>query len=118
MKTVPEPAAIVSGGPTQVHISPTFAAGIPPIITVGVPGGITGPPTCGTVPVTIGQTCMSPTLAAIGIILRFFKYYNFREGLCPCDPNSFFVLTQKRNQKKSRLCSLHTKNLRLTTKIF
>jgi hypothetical protein len=71
IKTVPDPAAIVSGGPTQVHMSPTFAAGIPAIITVGVPGGITGPPTCGTVPVTIGQTCMSPTLAAIGIILRF-----------------------------------------------
>jgi hypothetical protein len=45
MKTVPEPAAIVSGGPEQVHMSPTFAAGIPAIITVGVPGGITGPPT-------------------------------------------------------------------------
>lgn len=23
-----------------------------------------------------------------------------KERLCPCDPNSFFVLTQKRNQKK------------------
>jgi len=41
-----------------------------------------------------------------------------KEGLCPCDPNPFFVLTQKRNQKKSRLRSLRTKNQRLTTKIF
>jgi hypothetical protein len=71
IKTVPEPAAIVSGGPTQVHMSPTFAAGIPAIITVGVPGGITGPPTWGTVPVTIGQICISPTLAANAMILRF-----------------------------------------------
>ena len=65
--TVADPAAMVSGGPVQVSISPTLAAGIPPIITVGHPGGITGPPTCGTVPVTIGQVCMSPTLAASGM---------------------------------------------------
>ena len=30
-----EPMAIVSGGPTQMHISPTTAAGEPPISTVG-----------------------------------------------------------------------------------
>jgi len=43
---------------------------------------------------------------------------NTTKGPCPYDPNSFFVLTQKRNQKKSRLCSLRTKNQRLMTKIF
>jgi hypothetical protein len=70
--TVAEPAAMESGGPVHVHISPTFAAGWPPIITVGVPGGRIGPPTCGTVPLTSGQTCMSPTLAAKGILIRFY----------------------------------------------
>jgi hypothetical protein len=43
--TEDEPIAIVSGGPAHVHISPTHAAGNPPIKTVGVPGGKTGPPT-------------------------------------------------------------------------
>jgi hypothetical protein len=55
---------IESGGPVQVAMSPTLAAGIPPIKTVGSPAGKIGPPTWGTVPVTIGQTCMSVTLAA------------------------------------------------------
>jgi hypothetical protein len=51
-----------------VHILPTVAAGIMPIITVGAPGGRIGPPTCGmggTPGVTMGQTCISPTRAAI-----------------------------------------------------
>ena len=39
---------MVSGGPTQVHISPTTAAGILPINTLGTPGPTIGPPTCGT----------------------------------------------------------------------
>src|SRR4051812_30987461 len=65
--TVIEPLAITSGGPTQVAMSPTRAAGIPPIRTVTAPGGRIGPPTCGTTPVTIGQVCMSPTLAAGGM---------------------------------------------------
>ena len=67
IRTVKQPMAIVSGGPAQVHMSPTLAAGIPPIRTVGLPGGITGPPTCGGggVPgLTMGQVCMSPTRAA------------------------------------------------------
>jgi hypothetical protein len=68
INTVPEPIAIESGGPVQVAISPTLAAGIPPMSTVGSPGGKTGPPTWGTVPVTIGQTCISVILAAGGII--------------------------------------------------
>jgi hypothetical protein len=38
-------------------------------------------------------------------------------GFAP-DLNYFFVLTQKSNQKKSRLCPLSTKNQRLTAKIF
>ena len=73
--TVADPLAIESGGPTQVHIPPTTAAGIPPIITVGSPGGIIGPPTCGiggTAGVCIGQVCMSPTLAAAGILINFY----------------------------------------------
>jgi hypothetical protein len=73
MSTVGEPFAIASGGPTHVHISVTRAAGCPPIKTVGMPGGSTGPPTCGTggVPgVAIGQVCMSPTRAAGGIGIR------------------------------------------------
>src|SRR5690349_9010484 len=70
--TVPDPAAIVSGGPAQVSISPTLAAGIPPINTVAQPAGKTGPPTCGTVPFTIGHVCISLTLAAAGIVVLFY----------------------------------------------
>jgi hypothetical protein len=55
---------IESGGPAQAAISPTLAAGIPPINTVGDPAGKIGPPTCGIIPVTIGHTCMSNILAA------------------------------------------------------
>jgi hypothetical protein len=53
-----------------VAISPMHAAGIPPISTVGQPGGRIGPPTCGigtTAGVCIGHVCISPTLAAGGI---------------------------------------------------
>ncbi len=73
-----EPATIESGGPVHVSMSPTLAAGIPAIIIVTVPGGITGPPTCGTVPFTNGQTCISPTLAANGmiILLRLIQIYD------------------------------------------
>jgi len=48
----------------------------------------------------------------------FLNLNNLLKGLCPCDPNSFFDLTKKRNQKKSRLCSPCSKIQRLTTKIF
>lgn len=71
--TVVDPMIMLSGGPLQVAISPTHAAGIPPIKTVGHPGGKMGPPTCGTVPVTIGQTCISDTLAANGIFLIYLN---------------------------------------------
>src|SRR6186713_1038810 len=67
MSTVPLPATTTSGGPVQVSLSPTRSAGIPPMSTVGLPGGRAGPPTCGTTPVTMGQTCMSLTRAAGGI---------------------------------------------------
>jgi hypothetical protein len=61
--------AIASGGPMQLSISVTRAAGIKPIKTVGQPGGSTGPPTCGTTTVTLGQECMSVTRAAGGILI-------------------------------------------------
>jgi hypothetical protein len=64
MSTVVEPMPMVSGGPTQTHMSPVRAANIPAIITVGAPMLI-GPPTCGTGPgFTKGQVCISPNLAA------------------------------------------------------
>src|SRR5665213_4197290 len=69
--TVVEPMTIESGGPTHTHISPTTDAGMFPIKTVGAPGPVTGPPTCGTggsPGVTIGQTCMSVRRAAIGMV--------------------------------------------------
>ena len=58
---------ITSGGPTHMHMLPMGAAGIMAIITVGCPGGITGPPTCGMggmAGVSMGHMCMSPTRAA------------------------------------------------------
>ena len=64
INTVVEPTTTVSGGPVHVAMSPTTSAGIPPISTVDIPGPVHGPPTCGTVPVTSGHTCISVTLAA------------------------------------------------------
>lgn len=63
-KTVGEPIATLSGGPTQTAIEPGPIAGITPTKTVGAEGAATGPPTCGTTPVTIGQTCMAVRVAA------------------------------------------------------
>jgi hypothetical protein len=78
IKTVAEPLTIVSGGPVQVAMSPKQAAGIPPIKTVKQPN-VMGPPTWGiggTPGVTIGQTCISLTLAAGGILdFRFMVLY-------------------------------------------
>ena len=51
--TVPEPCDIEEGGPTQIQVSPTTAAGIFPIKTVGSPGPRMGPPTWGIVPVVV-----------------------------------------------------------------
>lgn len=61
-----------SDGPTgpQRHISLTRAAGRKPIITVGSPGVVMGPPTWGIggMPgITIGQVCMSVSRAAGGM---------------------------------------------------
>ena len=58
---------MASVGPTQMHKSPTLAAGIPEIITVGQQAGIIGPPTWGTSTVTIGQVCISVIREAGGI---------------------------------------------------
>jgi len=71
--TVEDPLMIESGGPTQTQLSPITAAGILPINTVGAPGPIIGPPTCGmgdgNAGVCIGHICMSVILAAGGIFL-------------------------------------------------
>ena len=48
-------------------LSVARAAGSPAIRTVMHPGGRIGPPTCGTGPVNIGQTCMSVMRDAGGI---------------------------------------------------
>ena len=73
MKTVADPLMMVSGGPTQVSMSPTTEAGSLPINTVGTPGPMIGPPTCGigTGPagVCIGHTCISEMRAAGGMVL-------------------------------------------------
>jgi hypothetical protein len=59
---------IESGGPTQTQLSVITDAGNFPISTVGTPGPMIGPPTCGIgagmAGVCIGQTCMSVILAA------------------------------------------------------
>jgi hypothetical protein len=68
--TVGDPMTITSGGPTQIAMSVTRAASIPPMITLGEHGPLIGPPTWGIggkPGVTIGQTCMSVNLAAGGI---------------------------------------------------
>ena len=42
--------------------------------TVGLPGPMIVPPTCGTTPVTIGQTWASPIIAAgigMGLLLKW-----------------------------------------------
>jgi hypothetical protein len=44
INTVTEPIAMVSGAQAHTIMSPTRAAGIPPMITVGDPAEI-GPPT-------------------------------------------------------------------------
>src|SRR5579872_54615 len=67
MKTLGDPWTMVSGGPTQVAMLVTVAAGKPPMRTVGAPGGRMGPPTWGTIPLTLRQVCRSVILAAGGI---------------------------------------------------
>jgi len=87
IKTVGDPFAMVSGGPTHTHMSVARAAGWPAIRTVGHPSGRMGPPTCGMggVPgVTIGHVCISPIRAAGGIVcfLQTVSGYE-RADFCP-----------------------------------
>ena len=63
-RTVNAPCTIMSIGPTQIAMSVIRACGIMQVSTLIWHGGMIGPPTCGTSPVTIGQVCMSVTLAA------------------------------------------------------
>jgi len=77
ISTVADPFAIMSGGPTQVHVSVMRAAGKKPIITVGQPMMI-GPPTCGFGPSDIGQVCMSVILAAGGMVHS--PFYTFKSS--------------------------------------
>src|SRR5262249_19967655 len=94
--TVGSPWTITSGGPTQVAMSPMRAAGWPPIRTVGQPAGRIGPPTCGTTPVTIGQTCISPILAAGWPIGNLYQQLIFTNEpftvVIPLDTTSIFAL--------------------------
>jgi hypothetical protein len=76
IKTVAEPSIILSGDPTQTRTSPTTAAGNFPKNTVGAPGPIIGPPTCGMggdPGVNIGQVCISVILAAGAPIYFYFN---------------------------------------------
>jgi hypothetical protein len=68
-----EPLVMESGGPVQVQVLPTVAAGMDSMNTSGFPPGSMGPPTCG-LPLpgfTMGQVWLSPTLAA-GLLMFFF----------------------------------------------
>jgi hypothetical protein len=70
-----DPFTIVSGGPTQTSMSPTRAAGNPPINTLGWPGPVIGPPTCGmggSPGVCIGHAWKSVSRAAGGIFVYWF----------------------------------------------
>jgi hypothetical protein len=65
-----EPTINESGGPAQTQLSPTIAAGSPPISTVLFPPGNNGPPTWGFGPSDIGQVCISVALAAAPILIQ------------------------------------------------
>lgn len=83
------PVTITSGGPAQVHMFETVAAGKFKIKTFGTPGGKIGPPTWGSGPVNIGQMCISVTRAAgIGIDHTPFPleidYLSIKEGNYKC----------------------------------
>jgi hypothetical protein len=61
--TVMQPMAPMEGGPTQTCMSETRAPGILLSMTPVEPK-VAGPPTWGTGPVVMGQTCMSPKVEA------------------------------------------------------
>ena len=65
---IPGPAGMHAGRTHGAVLSVSRAAGCPPMSTVGSPAGKMGPPTWGTVPVTMGHTCISVILAAGGIL--------------------------------------------------
>src|ERR1700676_4657282 len=90
INTVGEPIAIMSGGPTQVAMSVARAAGNIPISTVGSPGGRIGPPTWGTMPVTIGHTCMSVMRAAGGILFSYPNSWNALPSSATCGLSALF----------------------------
>lgn len=78
--TLLEPLTIGSEGPTgpHRHMSLTRAAGMKPISTVGSPGLVIGPPTCGIggVPgMTMGQVCISVNRAAGGMGFFYYLYF-------------------------------------------
>src|SRR5262245_39726315 len=58
ISVVADPIATRSGGPAQTAMSVTREVSMLQTITVGQ-NSMTGPPTCGTTPVTIGQTWLS-----------------------------------------------------------
>lgn len=72
--------AMESGGPTQTHMLPAVAAGMLPINTVGAPGETMGPPTWGTGPDDIGQTCMSVMREAGFPMIKLLLPCRFRLG--------------------------------------
>lgn len=64
INTPDDPIEMTSGGPVQIAVSETRAAGLNPIMTFGLPV-MMGPPTWGTGPGLIrGQTCKSLIRAA------------------------------------------------------
>ena len=87
IRTVGDPIAMLSGGPTHTHMSVARAAGWPAMRTVGQPGGKIGPPTCGiggTPGVTIGHVCISPIRAAGGIVSFLQTVFVYeRADFCP-----------------------------------
>lgn len=70
--TVEEPPVIVlSVAPAQRQLSPFLAAGFLPMLTFGLPGGpVISPPAWACGPFEAGHTCVSPILAAGGILLQ------------------------------------------------
>jgi len=87
INTVDEPVIIVSGGPLHVHMSPNVAAGKPPMSTVTAPGGKTGPPTCGTPP---GLTIGQTCISVIRAANAIFLIYLNHSSLYLCHTTSFY----------------------------
>src|ERR1700691_4499774 len=95
---------MTSGGPTQVAMSPTRAAGRSSINTVGMHGGRIGPPTCGTIPVTIGHTCISVMRAAGGPMFPSPSLLN-QLALGNFQSQFYIGSLDLRHARRIRLCS-------------